>query len=86
MEGLVMPAALAILLAISLPAGYYEIKARHHLSVIGKQNPWLVYFLGLLAGKQYFTEEGWAYHRRAVDLGLLASVLFVGFFLAGLFR
>jgi len=84
MKTLVIAGAVAVLLGIVVPASYMELKARRRLSALGEENPWRVYFLGFLAGQQYFTPEGWRYHQRATHLGVLGGALFLALVLIAL--
>jgi hypothetical protein len=77
MKSLLIGSGVAVLLAVIIPAAFFELKARRRLSSLGEQNPWRVYFLGLFAGEQYFTPEGWRYHQRATHLGVLGGALFL---------
>ena len=45
---------------------YFASKARRRLSAKGEAHPWFVYWLGIFAGADEFTPEGWEYHRRFI--------------------
>ncbi len=59
------------------PALWYEMKARERLSAEGEKHPWRVYWLGTLAGRQAFTDEGWRFHVRAVRFEIFGLVLVI---------
>jgi len=81
---LLILSGLTVLVAVVVPAAVMELKARRRLSALGEQNPWRFYFLGMFAGQQYFTKEGWHYHQRAAHLGVLGGALFLALALIAL--
>ncbi len=83
MRTLFIASAVAVLLAIIVPATYMELKARRRLSPLGEENPWRAYFW-FLAGQQYFTAEGWRYRQRATHLSVLGGAVFLALVLIAL--
>jgi hypothetical protein len=65
----------------AVPSGYFASKARRRLSAKGEAHPWIVYWLGVFAGADEFTPEGWKYHKRFVlaltITGLIALPLLI---------
>ena len=59
------------------PALWYEMKARERLSSEGEKHAWRVYWLGVWAGRQKFTDEGWRFHVRAMRWAALSAILLV---------
>jgi len=56
-------------------ATYLESRARRRLSPKGEGHPWTVYLLGVWAGSDEFTAEGWRYHKRAmVTVAVTAAI------------
>lgn len=53
----------------------YAFRAMRNLSPLGREKPWYVWFLGGMAGPQYFTREGVRYRFLAIAWGVGTFVL-----------
>jgi hypothetical protein len=58
-----------------LVSTYFESQARRRLSLKGDSHPWTVYVLGIWAGSDQFTVEGWKFHKRAILIGGLTALI-----------
>ena len=65
----------------AVPSWFFAGKAWRRLSAKGEANPWMVYWLGVFAGNDEFTPEGWKYQKRFVlsvtITGLIALPLLI---------